>query len=185
VPPRADRRSDLSYLGTFAEDRQAVLERFFIAPARLRPERRFVLAGSQYPADFPWTPNMHYVWHMPPSDHAALFSSSLWTLNITRSAMAEMGYCPSGRLFEATACGAPVLSDAWDGLHEFFALGRELLVVRDTSDVLAALELSDRERRAIARAGRDRTLACHTATIRARELSLLLEPGYWAARGTA
>jgi spore maturation protein CgeB len=175
VPRAGDRRSALSYLGTYAVDRQEALERLFIAPARLRRDKRFALAGSQYPPDFPWTDNVFYLWHMPASEHPAFFCSSDLTLNITRAAMARIGYCPSGRLFEATACGTPVISDWWEGLDRFFAPDREVLVARNTDDVLVSLELTERERQQIAAAGRERTLACHTARIRAQELERLLE----------
>jgi spore maturation protein CgeB len=178
-------RSDVSYLGTYALDRQAALEELFIRPAQLRPDRRFALAGSQYPPDFPWTSNVFYFSHMPPAAHPAFFCSSNLTLNITRGPMARAGYCPSGRLFEATACGAAVISDWWEGLDHFFAPGREMLIARATGDVLAALELSDAERRRIAEAGRARTLECHTARVRARELEALLEPGWCTESGAA
>ena len=138
VDPRAHRpgrpdpafAGDLSYLGTFAADRQAALEALFIAPARERPEKRFVLAGAGYPPDFPWTRNVFFVRHLPPPDHPAFFASSRLTLNVTRQAMAAMGFCPSGRLFEAAACGVPVLSDAWEGLEAFFSPGEEILTAR-------------------------------------------------------
>jgi spore maturation protein CgeB len=169
----------LSYLGTYSADRQQVLEELFVTPARLRPDRRFALAGSQYPTDFPWTDNMRYLSHMPPADHPAFFCSSRLTLNVTRAPMAAIGYCPSGRLFEATACGTAVISDWWEGLDQFFAPGSELLVAQNASDVLAAVDLSDRERQRIGEAGRARTLACHTAQARARELERVLEPGWY------
>jgi spore maturation protein CgeB len=175
VRPDAGRRHDLSYLGTFAADRQGQLEALFIEPARRRPERRFTLAGSQYPDDFPWTPNMFYLQHMPPPDHPSLFCSSSWTLNITRGAMAAVGHCPSGRLFEATACGTPVVTDWSEGLDSFFEPSREVLVARGTDDILAALDMPDEERRRIGIAGRERTLDCHTSAVRARELARLLE----------
>src|SRR3954468_14896805 len=113
-------RADLSYLGTYASDRQQRLEELFVEPARRRPGRRFVIGGSQYPSDFPWTANIYYVWHTPPPAHPAFYCSSAVTLNVTRGAMAEMGYCPSGRLFEAAACGTPILSDTWEGIENFF-----------------------------------------------------------------
>jgi spore maturation protein CgeB len=178
VPPETDRANDLSYVGTYAADRQEALERLFIAPARLCPDRRFMLAGSQYPDDFRWSANTSYVWHVPPSDHAALYCSSGLTLNITRSAMAAVGFCPSGRLFEATACGAPVVSDWWEGIDTFFTPSDEVVIARDTYEVLAALDLSDAQRRRIGTAARERTLACHTAAARVRELEQLLEPGW-------
>jgi spore maturation protein CgeB len=181
VVPSPGRRNDLSYLGTYSADRQDVLERLFVAPARVRGDRLFALAGSQYPADFPWTLNMLYFWHVPPADHPSLFCSSGLTLNITRGPMAAVGHCPSGRLFEATACGAAVVSDWWDGLDRFFAPPEEILIARDTNDVLAALDLSAAERERVARRGRERTLDCHTAAVRARELEQLLEPSGIAA----
>jgi spore maturation protein CgeB len=185
VPANPDRRNDLSYLGTYAQDRQPVLERLFIAPARIRHDRRFVLAGSMYPPDFPWTANIHYVRHMPAAGHPSFFCSSELTLNITRAAMAATGYCPSGRLFEATACGTPVISDWWEGLDAFFDPWRELVIARGTDEVLAALELGDEERHRIGRAGRDRTLSCHTAAVRAEELERLLEPSWCGQTGVA
>jgi spore maturation protein CgeB len=185
VMPRADLVTDMSYLGTYSADRQDILERLFIEPARLRRDRQFSLAGAQYPPDFPWTSNMRYLWHMPPADHASFFCSSGLTLNITRAPMAAVGYCPSGRLFEATACGALVISDWWQGIDEFFAPERELLIARDTDDVLAALDLSEAERRQRSDAGRARTLDCHTARVRAKELERLLEPSWCGQLGAA
>jgi spore maturation protein CgeB len=178
VPPAQDYRADLSYLGTYAEDRQRALETLLVAAARRLPHRRFLIGGAQYPPTFPWNDNIYFKRHLPPSEHPAFYSSSRLTLNITRRAMAEMGYCPSGRLFEAAACGAPILSDEWDGLEEFFAPGREILVARDTADAIAAIERSDDELRAIARAAQERTLAVHTADQRALDLETMLEEAY-------
>lgn len=168
-------RSDLSYLGAYAADRQEQLERFFVAPARQRPDARFVLAGAQYPADFPWAPNIYFVRHLPPAEHPAFFSSSRLTLNVTSQAMARLGYCPSGRLFEAAACGVPILSDVWPGLEQFFAPGREILLAENGADVHEALCLSDGHLRAVAEAARARVLAEHTAERRAVELECLFE----------
>jgi spore maturation protein CgeB len=88
--------------------------------------------------------------------------------------MAASGWCPSGRLFEAAACAAPVVSDWWDGLDAFFVPEREILIVRTTEDVLAALDLSDAEIDRIGEAARARVLADHTADRRAEELVALL-----------
>lgn len=174
--PAAERyRADLSYLGTYAEDRQAALEALFVAPARRLPDRRFLIGGAQYPETFPWTVNIFFVRHVPPPEHPAFYGSSRLTLNVTRHAMAAMGYCPSGRLFEAAACGVPILSDGWDGLDAFFTPGSEILVARGTEDALDALRAGDAELARIARAARDRTLAEHTAGHRAAALEAALE----------
>jgi spore maturation protein CgeB len=166
---------DLSYLGTFAEDRQALVERLFLEPARRRPEMRFVLGGSGYPQDFPWTDNIWFMRHVAPPDHPAFFCSSRATLNVTRRDMAAMGWCPSGRLFEAASCGAPILSDDWDGLDAFFTPDEEILLVSTPDDVLAALDRDDIELQRMAARARERTLSEHSSAERARELVGLLQ----------
>jgi spore maturation protein CgeB len=175
VPPAEQYRADLSYLGTYAADRQPMLERLFVEPARRRPGRRFVIGGAQYPPDFPWAPNIWFVRHMPPPEHPAFFSSSRLTLNVTRRAMAEMGWCPSGRLFEAAACGTPLLSDTWPGLDAFYRPGEEILIARTTEEAVAALGLEDAELRRIAQRARERTLEEHSSDRRAAELEAALE----------
>jgi spore maturation protein CgeB len=178
VPPAARYRADLSYLGTYAADRQGTLQSLFIAPAQRRPERKFLLAGAQYPQDFPWTTNLYFVHHLPPGEHAEFFCSSRLTLNVTRQAMAQMGWCPSGRLFEAAACGAAVLSDPWPGIDHFYTPGNEILLARDAEEALAALELEDAELQRIATAARERTLDEHTSVHRAQTLLDLLDDLY-------
>jgi spore maturation protein CgeB len=172
---KAEFAADISYLGTYAGDRQDILMRLFIEPARLCPERRFAIGGAQYPEHFPWTSNIYFVRHLPPSIHGSFYSSSRMTLNVTRRAMADSGYCPSGRLFEAAACGVPVLTDVWEGLDTFYLHGEEMIFCRTTADVLDALQLSDAELNRVARAARERTLAEHTADQRALELETVME----------
>lgn len=171
---RDDLRGDLSYLGTFAGNRQAALERLFLEPARRRPDLRFVVGGSQDPADVPRTPNVIHVRHVQPSDHAAFYRSSALTLSITRGAMARTGWCPSGRLLEAAACGAAVLIDPWPGLEAFFRPGEEVLVASTSEEVLAALDLPRDQLARLGEAARERALSMHTAARRAAELEMLL-----------
>jgi len=174
MQPNHALRNDLSYLGTYAADRQARLEQLFIEPARQRPQRKFVLGGSQYPDDFPWTRNIFYVRHMPPPNHPEFYCSSALTLNVTRGAMAAMGYCPSGRLFEAAACGTALLSDEWEGLDHFLTPGSEILVARSTDEALQALDMPRADLAQIASKARDRVLTEHTAECRARDLENIL-----------
>ena len=175
-------RADLSYLGTYATDRQAALDALFVQPARQRPQQRFVMAGAQYPQDFPWTGNLFFVRHLPPSEHPAFFSSSRLTLNVTREAMAVMGWCPSGRLFEAAACGSALITDDWAGLETFFTPGQEIFVARGTADVVAALDQDDASIARTAKAARDRTLAEHTSERRAGDLIAAFENARSPAR---
>ncbi len=167
---RPEYAAELSYLGTYAADRQAALERLFVAPARLLPAKRFVIGGAQYPDGFPWTANTFFVRHLPPPEHPAFYSSSRLTLNITREAMARMGWCPSGRLFEAAACGVPILSDWFAGLDAFFRPGEEILVAESTADAMAALQLDDAALARIAGRARARALEEHSAARRAAEM---------------
>jgi spore maturation protein CgeB len=175
VEPVERFRAALSYLGTYAEDRQAALAELFLEPARRLPQQRFLIAGAQYPQDFPWAPNLFFAKHLEPAQHCAFFCSGRATLNVTRRTMAQYGYCPSGRLFEAAACGSAILSDGWEGLATFFRPGEEILEVHSADDVLSALSLEDAELKRIAKAGRSRTLEDHTADRRARELEVLCE----------
>jgi len=181
VDPKPHYRSDLSYLGTYSADRQDALVALLIVPARQCPQRRFLIGGAQYPQEFPWCSNLYFVRHLPPSEHPAFFSSSRLTLNITRRPMAELGWCPSGRLFEAAACGAAMISDTWEGLDAFFTPGREILLAENSDDVISALDASDVEIGRLAAAARERTLAQHTSECRARELIAALEAGYAAS----
>ena len=181
VPSCSRYSADLSYIGTYAEDRQEMLRRLFIEPAAKLPEKRFVIAGASYPSQFPWTANIYFVRHLPPQEHAAFFSSSRLTLNVTRESMAKMGFCPSGRLFEAAASGTPILSDTWECLDQFFAPGCEILTAVNSAEATDAISLSDRELGRIASAARERVMCCHTADHRALELEKILDSA-WSGR---
>jgi spore maturation protein CgeB len=175
VPTDERFASDFSYLGTYAADRQQQLDELFLKPANQCPQKKFCIGGALYPPDFPWTGNTYFVRHVAPPEHPAFYSSSKLTLNVTRAAMAEMGYCPSGRLFEAAACGTPIVSDWWEGLNHFFEPGKEILIAKSSVDTEEALNLETGELQAIARASQERTLCEHTASHRAAELISLIE----------
>lgn len=183
--PKQPFASGLSYLGTYSADRQPMLISLFLEPARRRPDLRFVIGGAQYPPEFPWEPNVFFVRHLPPCEHAAFFCSSRLTLNVTRHAMADMGWCPSGRLFEAAACGVPVISDLWAGLEDFFEPGRELLVARGPEEVLSTLGLPAQELERIGRRARERVLSQHTSDHRAAELERILSSAAHTAQRVA
>ncbi|NJC40357.1 nucleoside-diphosphate-sugar epimerase/spore maturation protein CgeB [Brevundimonas alba] len=166
-PVDAPRRWDLSYLGTWSEDRQPVLERLLIEPARRLPQMSFVVAGPQYPDDIDWPANVQRIDHVPPADHPAFYAASRFTLNATRADMVEAGFSPSIRLFEAAACAAPVISDVWDGLGQLFTPDREIVLARSADDVVAALQSPPSEGRRMGLAARERILAAHTPAHRA------------------
>ena len=171
--PPLDRakRWDLSYLGTYSPDRQPVLDRLLLEPARRAPHLRFVVAGPLYPADIAWPSNVERIDHVPPAEHPEFYAASRFTLNVTRADMVRAGYSPSVRLFEAAACGVPIVSDPWDGLATLFRPGREILIAQGPEDVLAALTgLDAGASRALGGAARTRVLAEHTAAHRAETL---------------
>ncbi len=176
-------RWDLSYLGTYSSDRQPALERLLLEPARLAPHLRFVVAGPQYPAGIPWPGNVDRIDHLPPAEHAAFYSASRFTLNVTRADMVAAGWSPSVRLFEAAACGTPIISDVWEGLDELLEPGRDILLARCADDVLHALDgLPERDRQALGDAGRRRVLAEHDAKRRAMQLEAYLSESRATAR---
>jgi spore maturation protein CgeB len=163
-------RWDLGYLGTFATDRQPKLEELLVAPARATPSQQFVVAGSQYPGSIEWPQNVSRFENVPPSDHPRFYNEQRYTLNVTREEMVQAGWSPSVRLFEAAACGVPVISDVWDGIEAFFEPEREILLARSAADVQRHLALDERTRQALGQRARRRFLAEHTAMHRAEEL---------------
>jgi spore maturation protein CgeB len=138
-PLDVETRWDLSYLGTYSPDRQPVLDKLLIEPARRCPDRRFVVAGPQYPDDIDWPANVERIEHVPPADHPTFYAASRFTLNVTRADMIKAGWSPSVRLFEAGACATPIISDRWDGLDKLFEPDAEIMLAEGADDVVAAL----------------------------------------------
>ena len=164
-------RWDLSYLGTYSPDRQPSLVRLLLEPARHAPDLRFVVAGPQYPADIAWPANVQRIDHLPPAQHAAFYSASRFTLNLTRADMIAAGWSPSVRLFEAAACGTPIISDVWAGLDALLQPDREIVLATGPEDILRALQdIPEAGRKALGSAGRRRVCAEHGADRRAAEL---------------
>jgi nucleoside-diphosphate-sugar epimerase len=165
---------DLTYLGTYSDDRQPTLERLLIEPARRLPHLKFCVAGPQYPDTVAWPANVDRIEHLPPSEHPQFYAAARFTLNITRADMIAAGWSPSVRLFEAAACATPVISDKWDGLEGFLEPDREIIPADATEDVLKRLT-SNSDFSVIGRAARKRILSAHTASHRAEELESYIE----------
>ena len=177
-------RWDLGYMGTYSADRQAGLEALLLAPAQQRPERQFAVAGSSYPEDVSWPVNVARFEHLPPADHRAFYTSQRYSLNLTRAEMTLAGHSPSVRLFEAAACGTPVISDSWPGLDLLFRPGVEILVASSTADVLRYLQdIDEPARRSIGGRARARVLQAHTPAHRARELERYIDEAAGARAG--
>jgi spore maturation protein CgeB len=168
---------ELGYMGTYSEDRQPALDELLLQPARNWPKGRFVVAGPQYPRSLRWPRNVKRYMHLSPARHRSFYNAQKFTLNITRADMIDAGYSPSVRLFEAAACGTPIISDYWHGLDSFFEPGEEILVARGSEDTLGwLLSIGEAERRQIGERARARVLTGHTARHRALEFeSCVLE----------
>lgn len=170
-PERVELRWDLGYLGTYSADRQPTLEALLLEPARRLPESKFIVAGPQYPASIQWPGNVQRETHLAPREHRRFYNSQRYTLNVTRGDMVKAGWSPSVRLFEAAACGTPIISDYWDGLEDFFELDDEIFIARSAEQTTRFLkEIPEDERIELGERARLRILEKHTAAHRAAEL---------------
>ena len=175
----------LGYLGTYSDDRQGALQSLLLNVAKAQPSRRFVVAGPQYPSSIQWPANVERIEHLPPEQHRAFYNSQLATLNVTRAEMIRLGYSPSVRIFEAAACGTPIISDYWPGLEEIFEIGSEVLIAADARQVLGYFtDFAADKLRMIGENARRRVLASHTAAHRAAELEGYIQQALDASAGT-
>lgn len=177
VMPDVRFEADLSFLGNRLPDRESRVEEFFFRAASLLPHRRFLLGGNGW-ADKPMPQNVRYVGHVYTRDHNAFNCTPLAVLNVSRESMARYGYSPATRVFEAAGAAACLLTDAWEGIEQFFEPERELLVARDAAEVAELLEtLEPRRAKRIGEAAYRRVLSQHTYAHRAAQLEAVLEGG--------
>jgi spore maturation protein CgeB len=162
---------DLGYMGTYSADRQDGLEHLLNEPARQLRDRKFSVVGAQYPATLCWPANVERIEHLAPQQHPNFYSRQRFTLNLTRADMREAGHSPSVRLFEAAACGTPIISDRWAGLTDLFVADEEILIADRSTHVIDYLEnIGAVAARRMAAAARERVLASHTGDRRPEEL---------------
>jgi len=159
------------YLGTYSEDRQRNLELLLIKTAEILENNEFVIAGPGFPDADEWPENIEWIDHLSPEFHIKFYNSQVCTINVTRKAMRNLGHSPSIRLFEAAACGIPIISDEWEGLSDFFEPEKEIFICNTTLQVIQLLEsLSVEELLKVGEAARERVLKEHTAAHRANQL---------------
>lgn len=175
-PEKMDKKYTLGYMGTYSDDRQIPLERLMLQPARRMPHEKFIIAGPQYPETIKWPDNVEQIHHISPHNHRKFYCSQKYTLNVTREDMVQFGYAPSVRLFEAAACGTPIISDYWEGLNKILSFGDEILISSEPEHTINYLRnISESERISIGEKARKRILMYHTAVHRAGELE-----DYWS-----
>lgn len=169
-------RCDLAFLGNRLPDREQRVEKFFIEVAEALPDKNFILGGSGW--DDKMLPNnIRYIGHVPTKDHNAFNCSPLAVLNISRDSMASYGFSPATRVFEAAAAGACMITDAWEGISEFFEPGKEILVASSSEEVVEILTTLDEERaKEVGNAALEKALCAHTYQHRARRLEEMLQP---------
>jgi spore maturation protein CgeB len=175
VPPEPRFACDLGLIANRLPDRERRVEEFFLAPAADLPRQRFILGGNGW-SDKPMPPNIAYVGHVYTRDHNAFNGSVRAVLNVSRDSMAAYGYSPATRVFEAAGAGACIITDAWEGISEFFEPGDEILVApngRAVAELLA--RLTPQQARRIGEAARARALAEHTYDRRVAVLEAALE----------
>jgi spore maturation protein CgeB len=173
--PREDRfAADLAFLGNRLPDREERVEEFFWKAARLLPDRRFLLGGNGWD-DYPRPPNVQYLGHVYTADHNAINSTPLTVLNVSRQSMADYGFSPATRVFEAAGAGGCLITDAWEGIELFLEPGREVLVAHCGEEVAEHLVSLDAARaRSIGAAAVQRVLRDHTYVQRAAEVEAFL-----------
>lgn len=170
-PESIAKQWDLGYLGTYSDDRQPPLKALMLDAAQYFEQGRFVVAGPQYPEDIVWPQNVQRIAHLPPQEHRQFYNAQRFTMNITRADMIQAGYSPSVRLFEAAACGTPIISDYWEGLSEIFVPNKEILIARSKDDTLRYMKLlTEDQRLEIGQKAREKVLKAHTAAHRALEM---------------
>lgn len=175
VSPDEKYTCDLAFLGNRLPDRESRVENFFIKVAEALPNKKFILGGSGW-ADKPLPQNITYIGHVPTSDHNAFNCSPLAVLNVSRDSMASYGFSPATRVFEAAGAGACILTDAWQGISEFFKPKEEILVANSTEEVIEQLQsLSPQSAKAIGQAALKKAMETHTYSHRAKQLEEILQ----------
>jgi spore maturation protein CgeB len=162
VPPEPRFDADLAFLGNRLPDREARVEEFFLRPAALLAERRFIIGGSGW-GDKPMPANVKNVGHVYTRDHNAFNCSPRAVLNINRESMARFGFSPATRVFEAAGAGACLITDHFVGVETFFEPGEEILTAARGEDVAEHLRsLTPARARRIGEAALRRVLSEHT-----------------------
>ena len=170
VPPDPTLACDVAFLGNRLPDREARVDELFLRAAELAPESRFLLGGEGW-QDKSMPPNVRYLGHVPTADHNRVNCSAGMVLNINRASMALSGFSPPTRVFEVAGAGTCLLCDDWPGIDDCFEPGKEILVVREASDVVSALtQYDDAARRRIGDAFHQRALHSHTYAQRALQV---------------
>jgi spore maturation protein CgeB len=186
-PAPADLRfaADLGLLANRLPDREARIEEFFLRPAASVPDKRFLLGGNGW-HDKAMPANVRAIGHVGTADHNAFNCTPRAVLNVARDSMADIGFSPATRVFEAAGAAACLITDAWEGIELFLTPDAEVLVARDGQDVAEHLAALTPERaRAIGEAALRRVLAEHTYALRGAQTHRIFQSHQARAREAA
>ena len=176
VPPDPALGCDLALVANRLPDRERRIEDFFLRAAELAPELQFVLGGEGWETK-KLPANVRWIGHVGTADHNRVNCSARMVLNVNRDSMAEVGFSPPTRIFEAAGAAACLITDAWTGIETFFRSGEEILVAASAAEIVRYLRhIPTDSSRAIGQAMRRRALRDHTYDRRAREVAGILEP---------
>ena len=174
VLPNPELECDLVFVGNRLPDREKRVERFFLHAAELAPELRFILGGEGWSGK-PMPPNVRWIGHVGTALHNQINCSARIVLNINRESMADVGFSPPTRVFEAAGAASCLITDHWTGVETFFKPVREILIARNAEDVVHHLRtVSSHEAKRIGSAMRVRALREHTYAQRAAEVDAIL-----------
>ncbi|HZR57549.1 MAG TPA: glycosyltransferase [Terriglobales bacterium] len=174
VNPDPKMECDLAFVGNRLPDREKRVEQFFFAAAELAPEFSFVLGGEGW-GSRTLPKNVRWIGHVGTGDHNRINCSARMVLNINRESMANVGFSPPTRVFEAAGAGACLITDSWTGIAEFFEPNREILVALSAEDIAGFLrQVSLEQAKEIGSAMRRRALKEHTYALRAEEVHKIL-----------
>ncbi len=174
VTAEPEYQCDLAFLGNRLPDREQRVKEFFISVAEKMPEKKFLLGGSGW-GSLPLPDNINYTGHVYTHQHNAFNSSPRAVLNISRQSMADYGFSPATRVFEAAGAGACIITDFWEGIDTFFNPGSEIWVAHTGDEVVSLLKLLDEEEaKKTGKAAMERVLAEHTYEKRAQLIDEIL-----------
>ncbi len=170
---------DLVFVGNRLPDREKRVEDFFLRAAELAPEMAFVLGGEGWGTKR-LPSNVKWIGHVGTGDHNRVNCSARMVLNINRESMADVGFSPPTRVFEAAGAGACLITDRWTGVETFFRPDEEILIASGAEDIVRFLrEIGPEAAQKIGTAMRERALGEHTYSLRAQQVQAILK----SARG--
>jgi spore maturation protein CgeB len=180
--PGVEKKQDVVWIGNWGDNERSMeICQFLLRPAEKLRRYRFAIYGVRYPAEAQRaleTAGVEYGGYLPNLDGTATYAASLLTMHIPRQQYAgAMAGIPTIRVFEALACGIPLISAPWQDTERLFREG-DFRSVRNTKEAAAALEqLLDDEKAASEQAARglETVLARHTCMHRAQELTAICE----------